>query len=599
MEAYQSGPAPVNPTLAQALRIAALGWRIFPLHPIVEGRCGCVEVLERPCDAKPGKHPMIGAWQHNATTDVGWIHTWWGGYPNRGIGIATGPQSGLLVVDVDRQTPEIDALVRTFNGGPKVRTARGTHYYFRYPHDGYRYANRASLITEGLDIRGDGGYVVAPGSLHAFGQRYVELVPIDAPLGDAPEEFLARIRQNPQKAASASIPGAFEGSGVFQAVRGVPHGQHDAALHKVASALRGWYGLDERTIRAVLPGLLPMLDGYDPSRPYTDVDFDRLARSAGSYAPTNSALALQWLPDSGDLIFEHGPQIADHIPVTWLVPSLLPAATFTLAYGPPASGKSTLFGSIMDALAVAGQTFVHVGVEESSRKVKARLAAHDPALVEKLYGLKNAYALKFPRCLEQLFRFAQEVHASAIVVDTLHSHFEGVDVYKAPEVRPVLEAIHTACVQTGIALVGGSHTNKEGRLQASTAFEEVPRAVLRVQRQGTKVRVATHKVNDEPMPDLAQEFAFCSVRYGEMTLGVLGWIGTAETSAEEMASEYTAQHTGKQSLGKEMNRAQEIADLLQTNPLLSSNEIHRMVGGDRNAVMVAIKRQRSLMSPLI
>ena len=85
------------------------------------------------------------------------------------VGITTGPASNLLVLDVD--DPERFEDIRKEKGWdlPNTKTVRtgggGLHYYFKYPTNGESYANR-TFKSYGFDIRGEGGLVVAPGSVH-------------------------------------------------------------------------------------------------------------------------------------------------------------------------------------------------------------------------------------------------------------------------------------------------------------------------------------------------------------------------------------------------------------------------------------------------
>jgi hypothetical protein len=84
------------------------------------------------------------------------------------FGIRTGAISGVVVLDVDPRhggDASLDALGLDLSGVPCVRTGSGgRHFYFAYPDGGLR--NSAGTLGLGLDIRGDGGQVVAPSSLH-------------------------------------------------------------------------------------------------------------------------------------------------------------------------------------------------------------------------------------------------------------------------------------------------------------------------------------------------------------------------------------------------------------------------------------------------
>jgi hypothetical protein len=88
----------IPPTrLDYALRCAARGWAVFPLHWVEDGNCSCPK-LQCP---KAGKHPLTKHGVTEATTDKAQIRAWWQQHPEANIGIATGAQSGLIVLDVD------------------------------------------------------------------------------------------------------------------------------------------------------------------------------------------------------------------------------------------------------------------------------------------------------------------------------------------------------------------------------------------------------------------------------------------------------------------------------------------------------------------
>jgi P4 family phage/plasmid primase-like protien len=115
--------------------------------------------------------------------------------PFSNIGIVTGSISGVMVLDVDgskgiESLKEIGHLPAT----PSVRTGSGgIHYYYRHP--GKQYRNSAGKIAPGLDIRAEGGMIVAPPSIHPNGELYEWTIPFDeVELADPPEKLLEMIR---------------------------------------------------------------------------------------------------------------------------------------------------------------------------------------------------------------------------------------------------------------------------------------------------------------------------------------------------------------------------------------------------------------------
>jgi hypothetical protein len=152
-----------------ALLYASIGWPVLALHyPTVTG-CSCAD----PDCASVGKHPRTRAGVYDATTNLDQIDRTWSRPPPANIGIATG--GDLVVIDIDG----IDALaaVRALEYAhgelpptPTVATGNGIHLYF---HPGAReIGNTAGALPAGVHVRGSGGYVVAPPSRHANGQRY-------------------------------------------------------------------------------------------------------------------------------------------------------------------------------------------------------------------------------------------------------------------------------------------------------------------------------------------------------------------------------------------------------------------------------------------
>jgi putative DNA primase/helicase len=158
-----------------ALLYADAGYAIFPAHTIRAGACTCGGAK----NCKPGKHPVGGIAPRgvlNATTDPNIIAGWWAQMPDANIGIATGERSKLVVLDVDGPTGEATLANLERSHGPlpptwEIKTGKGRHLYFRYPETVERVKSVARK-TLGLDVRADGGYVIAPPSTHESGRRY-------------------------------------------------------------------------------------------------------------------------------------------------------------------------------------------------------------------------------------------------------------------------------------------------------------------------------------------------------------------------------------------------------------------------------------------
>jgi len=98
------------------------------------------------------------------------VERWWTVNPNDGIALVTGELTGLVVVDCDNEEAAEAARQAGMVSPVKVQTKRGHHLYFAHPRDGIRRGPRAGVNTrgadwpkiDGLDFRGDGGYVLLP-----------------------------------------------------------------------------------------------------------------------------------------------------------------------------------------------------------------------------------------------------------------------------------------------------------------------------------------------------------------------------------------------------------------------------------------------------
>src|SRR5699024_10926571 len=156
--------------LKQALGYARLGWRVFPLHSIVDGKCTC----GNPECRNAGKHPKVVNGFKSATTDTETVHTLFTTLGVCNIGIATGKESNLFVLDVDGEEGKqtLEDLIGEYGELPHTVMALtgggGEHYFFQYQ-DGVK--NKSNFMPK-LDIRGEGGYIVAPISMHSSGNRY-------------------------------------------------------------------------------------------------------------------------------------------------------------------------------------------------------------------------------------------------------------------------------------------------------------------------------------------------------------------------------------------------------------------------------------------
>ena len=141
--------------LRAALAAADRGWPVFPLIP-------------------GGKRPAIIGWPHQATVDADVLAVWWRAVPYN-VAIACEP-AGLLVVDLDgpRGHSSFTELAAGIEPVPTFTVATpsgGQHRYYTVQ-PGTPAPSTVARLGTGIDTRGAGGYVVAPGSVRSVGRRW-------------------------------------------------------------------------------------------------------------------------------------------------------------------------------------------------------------------------------------------------------------------------------------------------------------------------------------------------------------------------------------------------------------------------------------------
>src|SRR5664280_1784204 len=274
-------PESVSP-LAFALYYAANGLAIMPVfEPLPGGQCAC----GKPDCNDVGKHPRIAGGFHSATTDLDLIREWWAKWPKANVAIVTGAQSGVVVIDVDPDRGGLEALdALVAEAGPIPDSAfvhtggDGVHYFLRVPDRPVKSRNN---FRSGIDIRGDGGYVVVPPSLHRSGSLYewvspmIRPPPVPGPLLD----LLAPPPSSEERPTSTCQ----DSESTSSVLGGVPQGQRDEKLFKYACRLRGMNLTFDEAKRLVLEA------AANCTPPFPGADAVKKLDQAFRYPPNASA----------------------------------------------------------------------------------------------------------------------------------------------------------------------------------------------------------------------------------------------------------------------------------------------------------------------
>ena len=242
-----------------AIDYARMGWRI---HPLVD----------------KGKTPRLKAWQKKATTNEEIIENWWLKWPKANIGIATGEESGIFAVDVDPRNGGEESLKVLFNEHGEFektacqRTGSGKHFLFNCESP---IKTRANSPASGIDIRGNGGYIVAAPSVHANGNLYQwEVDPSN--LLNAPKWLTALLEQ--QKKATQTDRTAL-----------IPKGGRNESLFSIACSLRN-DGVKAREIGAKIFEI----NQYQCIPPLMDREVNEIISNANRYAKGNRKPLFQY-----------------------------------------------------------------------------------------------------------------------------------------------------------------------------------------------------------------------------------------------------------------------------------------------------------------
>ena len=199
-----------------------LKWRVFPCYTIRYGRCSCKRGAD--CDS-PGKHPKTRNGRYDATDDEQAIRRWWSACASANVSITTG--NGLVVLDVDADRggyESLEQLERQLGPLPRTMTVKtgggGMHIYAKVPSS---VRVRSTELAPGIELKGEGGSIIAPPSRHVSGEQYVwSVLRIDGPhlvpeawlkqmpkqLGPLPCDLPARkrTRKSARKSRSRQLP---------------------------------------------------------------------------------------------------------------------------------------------------------------------------------------------------------------------------------------------------------------------------------------------------------------------------------------------------------------------------------------------------------
>ena len=173
-------PPPRNELADAALAYASRGWRVIALHFINVNKNNACSCMRGPECKAPGKHPMFKKWREVASTNPVNLRAWWKAWPLANVGLTMGGQASLVTIDVDGDTGR-ESLATLEGLHAKLpptltqstgRKGGGEHRLFHVDPFYVDWIRNRAHVAPSIDIRAEGGLIVAAPSLHSSGLRY-------------------------------------------------------------------------------------------------------------------------------------------------------------------------------------------------------------------------------------------------------------------------------------------------------------------------------------------------------------------------------------------------------------------------------------------
>ncbi len=495
------------------------------------------------------KRPPMQGWQNAATSDPVTIRTWFEGqFKDCGLGIATGEFRNryLVVIDIDDRPEfsgsdtlkDLEQLHGELPNTVEVITGSGGRHIYFLTDQPIR--NEASgKLGQGIDVRGIGGQVLAPPTIHPNGKTYewvegktiANNPPADMPLwmvliltekhtDDIPITYesttniLTEEGPASRYCAATTWPELLRQDGWTQA-----HTDHTGETHWVrpgkdiregTSATTGWQGKDIlKVFTTSIPGL--------PAGAYTRFGYTAAMHHNGD----RSAFAKKLLQEGNALIPVEQPTKTDNILINWqefwtqsfpeedwLIKPLIPRNQLVVIFAPGGTGKSLLALYIAAGLATGRNIFgiehqpisvLYMDYEMQQAQLYERLTAMgynaDTNLTRLHYAsLPPIASLDTPEGAKEVCDLARACQAELVIIDTFSRAVEGAE-NDADTVRNFYRWTALKLKTEGRSLLRIDHAGKDlkkGARGTSAKNDDVD-LVWQMTRAGDEVRLVPTK----------------------------------------------------------------------------------------------------------
>lgn len=262
---------------------------LFPVYEIENNRCTCGK-----SDCKsPGKHPRTKNGHKDASNDFEKIREWWTKFPNANVGIVTGKKSNLVVMDVDPRNGGDDSfkeIEKTL--GPMPETVEvltggdGRHLLFDYP-------SNVTIRSKngwkpGIDIKADGGFIVAPPSIHISGKSYFfenDHHLNDVEIASLPHNLVNAVMSHEEVCR-------FPSSSTRTSSTGIPIGARNSSLFSLGCSMRNKGANPE----SVLAALFALNDKQNENAKISKIELEKITQNVFKYPSSTIILNNSYDP---------------------------------------------------------------------------------------------------------------------------------------------------------------------------------------------------------------------------------------------------------------------------------------------------------------
>lgn len=472
--------------LDQALQYASKGIKVFPLKE----------------NSKSGQ--VLNSWKKEASTNIETIMNWWTQNPNYNIGLAL--DESLLVIDIDRKN-EKDGLLEfqeweSVNGKlPATAIAKtpnnGFHIYFYVDRP---YKNSVSTVAEGIDIKTNGGYVVAPPSI-VDGKPYEWANNND--IGLANENVYGFLNRSKESTLEQ-----LENSEALHLNQVISEGTRNEAMFRLASYLQT-KGIDPENILK----LVWAENNKKCNPPLSDSEIKTLVKSAMKYTNGDNSYVDSTVTNSNVSKINEVNMIQTGLitfgeikeeEIDWLIPGWIARGQITNIGGDGGSGKTTCICNVVAAVSSGRMCFfedestyaprppgkvLFFSAEDDVSKTLARRLRKNGATMKNVLTMRMSderreYLELGSPYMESLIAEHRPV---LVVLDPLQSYVPAkIDMAKRNHMRKVLTPLFGWGEKYGTSFLIVMHTNKKqgvsgrGKLADSSDMWDIARGVIMV-----------------------------------------------------------------------------------------------------------------------